>query len=137
MVNLYKANRIGAMRLYEPNLPTLEALQGSGIKLMLDIPNEKLQSLASNQSTAMQWVQTYVVPFAPTIKYIVVGNEIHPLDQLASSVLPAMVNVLKALKLTNISSGDHIRVSTSIDTTLIINSYPPSAAEFNKLRPHT
>ncbi|XP_021843280.2 glucan endo-1,3-beta-glucosidase-like [Spinacia oleracea] len=130
VVHLYKSNGIRAMRLYSPNLATLQALQGSGIKLMLDVPNETVPSLASSDpSSAMQWVTTYVVPFASSIKYIVVGNEIHPSDKQASSVLPAMQNVLNALKQNKL--GDLIKVSTSIDTTLIVNSYPPSDGQFN------
>ncbi|KMT14553.1 hypothetical protein BVRB_4g073230 [Beta vulgaris subsp. vulgaris] len=129
VVNLYKSYGIGAMRLYDPDLAALKALQGSGIKLMLGVPNEKIKSLASHRSAAMQWVKTYVVPFASSIKYIVVGNEIHPSDQQAPSILSALKNVRKALNSNTLTSK--IKVSTSIDTTLIINSYPPSKGEFN------
>ncbi|XP_021751522.1 glucan endo-1,3-beta-glucosidase-like [Chenopodium quinoa] len=129
VVNLYKSNGIGAMRLYSPDLASLQVLQGSGIKLMLDVPNEDVQSLASDQSAAMQWINTNVVPFASTVKYVVVGNEIHPSDMTASSVLPAMQNVLIALKSKQLENK--IMVSTSIDTSLIINSYPPSNGQFN------
>lgn len=118
------------MRLYDPDLMALKALQGSNIKLMLGVPNDKIQSFASsNQLDAMQWIQTYVAPFAPSIKYIVVGNEIHPSDSVSSFVEPAMKNVLKALNSYKLSN--QIKVSTSIDTTLIINSYPPSNGQFN------
>lgn len=129
MVNLYKSHGIGAMRLYDPDLAALKALQGSGIKLMLGVPNEKIKSLASHRLAAMQWVKTYVVPFASSIKYIVVGNEIHPSDQQAPSILSALKNVRKALNSNTLTRK--IKVSTSIDTTLIINSYPPSKGEFN------
>ncbi|XP_021772122.1 glucan endo-1,3-beta-glucosidase-like [Chenopodium quinoa] len=129
VVDLYKSNGIRAMRLYSPDLDSLQVLQGSGIKLMLDVPNEDVQSLASDQSAAMRWVKTNVVPFASTLKYVVVGNEIHPSDKQASSVLPAMQNVLIALKSKQLENK--IMVSTSIDTSLIINSYPPSNGQFN------
>ncbi|XP_057515601.1 glucan endo-1,3-beta-glucosidase-like [Amaranthus tricolor] len=130
VIDLYKSNGIGLMRLYDPDLMALKALQGSNIKLMLGVPNEKIQPFASsNQSHAMQWIETYVAPFAPSIKYIVVGNEIHPSDNQSVFVEPAMKNVLEALNSYKLSN--QIKVSTSIDTTLIINSYPPSNGQFN------
>lgn len=129
VVNLYRSNGIGAMRIYAPDQPTLQALQGSGIRIILDVPRDNLQSLASDQSAANQWVQTNVVPFASSIKYIAVGNEIHASDQQASSVAPAMQNVLNALNSNNL--GGQIKVSTAIDTTLITNSFPPSNGQFS------
>ncbi|CAO2832961.1 unnamed protein product [Amaranthus hypochondriacus] len=129
VVNLYQSNGIKAMRIYGPEQDTLQALQGTGIKIILDVPNDQIQSLASDSSSAMQWVQNYVVPYSSSIKYIAVGNEIHPSDQISSSVQPAMQNILNALTSNNL--GDQIKVSTSIDTSLISNSYPPSNGQFN------
>lgn len=132
VVNLYQSNGIQAMRIYGPDQGTLQALQGTNIQIILDVPNEEVQSLGSDQSAAMQWVQTNVVPFASSIKYIAVGNEIHPDDQLASSVQPAMQNVLNALNSNNIGN---IKVSTSIDMNpkIISNTYPPSNGQFTDM----
>ncbi|KNA05537.1 hypothetical protein SOVF_189450 [Spinacia oleracea] len=116
------------MRLYYPDPATLNALQGKGIRLTLGVPNENVQSVGSDPSAAGQWVKNNVVPFASSIKYIVVGNEISPNDQIASSVLPAMQNVLNAL---NSYSVGHIRVSTSIGTSLVVNAFPPSNGQFS------
>ncbi|KMT14548.1 hypothetical protein BVRB_4g073180 [Beta vulgaris subsp. vulgaris] len=131
VVNLYDFHGIQAMRLYEPDQTTLEALQGTWITLMLGVRNEEISSIASDQSTADKWVRTNVVPYASSIKYIAVGNEIHPSDQQASSVKPAMQNLLNALNSNNL--GNQIKVSTVIDTSLITNSYPPSHAQFINL----
>ncbi|XP_021751517.1 glucan endo-1,3-beta-glucosidase-like [Chenopodium quinoa] len=128
VVNLFKSNGIGAMRLYYPDHATLNALQGSGIRLTLGVPNDNIQLVGSNLSAAKQWVQANVVPFASSIKYILVGNEISPNDQKASSVLPAMQNVLNALNANNL--GGQIKVSTSIGTDLVVNAYPPSSGQF-------
>uniref|UniRef100_A0A803KM93 Glucan endo-1,3-beta-D-glucosidase n=1 Tax=Chenopodium quinoa TaxID=63459 RepID=A0A803KM93_CHEQI len=107
VVSLYKSNGIGAMRLYSPDIAALQALQGSGIKLMLDVPIENLRSLAFNPSAARQWVRTNVVPFASSIKYIVVGNEVNPSHKFASSVLPTMQNVHNALISNNLRAIKH------------------------------
>lgn len=132
VVNLYKNYGIGAMRLYYPDQGTLQALQGTGIRLTLGVPNDDLQSLASDQLAANQWVQTNVLPFASSIKYIVVGNEVSPDDPKASSILPAMQNVLNALN-ANSDLGGQIKVSTSIGTSLVLDAYPPSNGHFDKL----
>ncbi|KNA19872.1 hypothetical protein SOVF_057490 [Spinacia oleracea] len=131
VVNLYKSNGIKAMRLYEPNQPTLQALQGSNIKVMLGVANNDVQRVASDQIIANTWVQTNVLPYATSIKYVAVGNEIKSDGPLASSVKPAMQNILNALNKYNL--GGSIKVSTSIDTGLIRNSNPPSNAEFSNL----
>ena len=117
------------MRLYDADQNALEALMGSGIGLMLEVPRTSLQSLGSDPSIADSWVQTNVAPYASCLdfRYVVVGNEIHPTDPEAGSVLPAMQNVHNALRLANL---DQIKVSTAIDTTLVTNSYPPSNGIF-------
>lgn len=129
MVNLYKSNGIRSMRIYDPDIATLQALQNSGINLILGVPNELLQSLASNPSAAMEWVQTNVVPFASSIRYIAVGNEVPLSDPAAPSIAPAMQNVLNALS--SVSLGSQVKVSTSISMGLLQNSPPPSNGEFS------
>ncbi|KAL2895501.1 Glucan endo-1 3-beta-glucosidase [Bienertia sinuspersici] len=132
VVNLYKSNGIRAMRLFAPDQAALQSLQGSGIRIILDVPRDKLQSIGSDQNAANQWVQSNVVPFASSIKYIAVGNEVHASHQEASSVQPAMQNILNALNSNNLVGGQ-IKVSTAIDTTLITNSFPPSNGQFTDM----
>lgn len=133
VVDLYKANNIKRMRLYDPNQGALEALRNSGIELMLGVPNNDLQSLASNADNARQWVQRNVLNFYPSvnIKYVAVGNEVSPVgasSSLARYVLPAIQNVYQAIRAKGLH--DRIKVSTAIDTTLIGTSYPPSKGSF-------
>ncbi|KNA06285.1 hypothetical protein SOVF_182580, partial [Spinacia oleracea] len=97
VVNLYEYYNIGAMRLYEPDLPTLEALQGTNIQLMLGVRNQDISCIGSDQSNADDWVETNVLPYATTIKYIAVGNEIKPNSTEAPWVEPAMQNILCTL----------------------------------------
>ncbi|XP_074310580.1 glucan endo-1,3-beta-glucosidase-like isoform X3 [Silene latifolia] len=127
-VNLYKSNGIKAMRLYDPNQAALQALQGAGINIILGVPNDSLQSVGSDPSSAMQWVNTNVVPYASFIRYIAVGNEVHPSDAAAPQVLPAMQNILNALN--SVNAGGQIKVSTAIDSSLLTNTFPPSSGVF-------
>ncbi|KAJ0083679.1 hypothetical protein Patl1_29527 [Pistacia atlantica] len=130
VVSLYKANNIGQMRIYDPDQATLQALKGSNIQLILDVPKDKLQDL-TDSAKAGDWVQTNVLAYSADVKfrYIAVGNEIHPADAEAKFVLPAMQNVHNAIAAANLQG--QIKVSTSIDTTLVVNSSPPSAGTFS------
>lgn len=119
------------MRIYDLDEDILRAVQGSGIKLIIGVPNEQLQSVGSNDpSAATQFVQTYVVPYASNIKYIAVGNEVvTQKPEAAQYVGPAMQHVLDALNAANL--GGQIKVTTAIGTSLVINAYPPSSGEFS------
>uniref|UniRef100_F6GWB7 glucan endo-1,3-beta-D-glucosidase n=1 Tax=Vitis vinifera TaxID=29760 RepID=F6GWB7_VITVI len=134
VINLYKSNGIGSMRIYDPNSDTLQALKGSGIELILDVPNTSLQSLASDASAASTWVQNNVVNYASDVKfrYIAVGNEVLPTGsnaQYAQYVLPAMKNVQSAI--TSAGLQGQIKVSTATYSSVLGTSYPPSAGSFS------
>jgi exo-beta-1,3-glucanase (GH17 family) len=129
VVNLYKSNKIANMRLYGPDQKALQALRGSNIGLILDVPKSQLKSLGSNPSAASRWVQNNVISYASNVnfRYIAVGNEIMPGDAEAGSVLPAMRNVHSALQSANLAGK--IKVSTAIKSDIVKN-FPPSAGTF-------
>ncbi|KAK9273658.1 hypothetical protein L1049_018468 [Liquidambar formosana] len=130
VVALYNTNGIGRMRIYDPDTATLQALRGSNIELILDVPKDKLQSLGSDASAATQWVRDNIVNYADVkFKYIAVGNEVQPTETEAQYVLPAMQNVHNAIVSANLQN--QIKVSTAIDTRLIGTSSPPSAGSFS------
>ncbi|XP_059649661.1 glucan endo-1,3-beta-glucosidase-like [Cornus florida] len=132
-VDLYKSNGIGRMRIYDPNPFTLQALRGSNIELILDVPNSGLQALASDASAATQWVQTNVKAYSPDVKfrYISVGNEVDPNNgnaQYVQFVLPAMKNIHSAIVAVGLQ--EQIKVSTATYSGLLGASYPPSNGAF-------
>ena len=129
VVKLYKSNNIGAMRIYgPPDKPTLNALRGSNIQLIVDVDKGDLQRLSSDAGSASSWVQTYVRAYAPDVsfRYIAVGNEVIPGD-LAQYVLPAMQNIQNAL---NAAGLGGIKVSTSVSQD-VVRGFPPSAGVFS------
>ncbi|GJN36883.1 hypothetical protein PR202_gb25819 [Eleusine coracana subsp. coracana] len=132
VVQLYRSNGISKMRIYGPDSRVMEALRGSGIKLVLGVVNQDISGLAASQANAASWVQTNVRPYYPKVKimYITVGNEVE--DGLAQSILPAMYNLEAALAAVGLSR--HIKVTTCLRLDVITNSFPPSMGAFAK--PH-
>ncbi|KAK7264062.1 hypothetical protein RJT34_31665 [Clitoria ternatea] len=129
VVDLYKSNGISGMRIYGPDGDTLEALKGSNIELIIDVPRETLQVL-TDVSAANDWVNEFITPYSQDVnfKYIAVGNEIRPGENEAQYVLPAMTNIQSAISSANLQG--QIKVSTAIDATLTTNTYPPSNGVF-------
>ncbi|EOY25133.1 Glycoside hydrolase family 17 - like 10 [Theobroma cacao] len=130
VIALLKSRQITRVRLFDPNYDALQALQGSGIDVILGTLNQDLQNLGSDLSFARNWVQENVIPYseAVTFRCISAGNEVIPGD-LAVHVLPAMRNLKTALREANLGE---IPVSTTVSTAVLGNSYPPSRGEFTK-----
>ncbi|OVA02914.1 Glycoside hydrolase [Macleaya cordata] len=128
VINLLKSQNIDRIRLFSPDADALNALQGSGIKVVLCVPNEDLQKLGDS-SFAKTWIDNNIIPYLNNVqfRYLAVGNEVIPSD-LAVHVPPAMENLNAALKAAGI--GD-ILVSTSIHGKALGNSNPPSAGQFS------
>ncbi|KAH7677177.1 Glycoside hydrolase family 17 protein [Dioscorea alata] len=130
VVSLYKSKNITAMRLYNPYNAALQALKGSNIELIVDVPNDNLQHLASDALAACTWVKNNIRAYWPDVKfkYIAVGNEVIP-GNLSQYVLPAMQNIHNALTLAGLQN--QIKVSTAVSTIVLDTSYPPSGGSFS------
>ncbi|KAL9661187.1 hypothetical protein QQ045_026009 [Rhodiola kirilowii] len=118
------------MRLYGPDQQALQALRGSNIELILDVPRESLQSIGSDSGIASQWVQNNIRNYYPDVrfKYIAVGNEIDPAEAAARFVLPAMQNIHNAL--TSAGLQGQIKVSIAVWSALLTDTYPPTSGKF-------
>lgn len=131
VISLYRSRNIPRMRVYDPFQSVLQALSGSNIQVMLGVPNSELQYVASSRENAREWVKRNVRDHSPGVRfrYIAVGNEVKPSDPtLARLVHPALTNVHEAVAFHGLK--DQIKVSTSVDTTLIGVNFPPSQGAF-------
>ncbi|EOA24342.1 hypothetical protein CARUB_v10017580mg [Capsella rubella] len=126
VVALYKQQNIQRMRIYGPDPATLEALRGSDIELILDVPSAYLGRLAGSQPEADKWVQENVQRYADGVRfrYINVGNEVKPSD--GRFLLQAMQNIERALS----GAGLGFKVSTAIATDVTTDTKTPSHGRF-------
>ncbi|KAL6853450.1 hypothetical protein ACP4OV_019479 [Aristida adscensionis] len=127
VVQMYKSNGIGNMRVYFADGEALDALRGTGIGVILDVGNDKVGELAGSAASAASWVRDNVQAYYPdvSIRYIAVGNE---LAAGSTAVLPAMRNVRDALASAGL--GGRVRVSTAVSMDTVDRSSPPSAGVF-------
>ncbi|PKA45936.1 Glucan endo-1,3-beta-glucosidase 6 [Apostasia shenzhenica] len=63
MVQVLKDNGFTKVKLFDAEPWTVGALSGSGIEVVVGIPNDMLRSLASDHGLAEQWVKENVTNF--------------------------------------------------------------------------
>lgn len=131
VVQLLKTNGITQVKLYDTDPTVLRALAGTGIKVVVALPNENLTAAATRQGFALSWVQRNVAAYYPAtqIQAIAVGNEVFvDPKNLTSALVPAMTNVHTAL--TRLRLDAAIKVSSPIALTALQSSYPSSSGSF-------
>ncbi|TQD98636.1 hypothetical protein C1H46_015884 [Malus baccata] len=77
-----------------PREELLEALRNSDIEVLVGVGNEELQQLASTESAAEDWVETYNRPYSPQVnfRYIAVGNEVVPEEEAGAPQVQVAVS---------------------------------------------
>ncbi|XP_008241861.1 PREDICTED: putative glucan endo-1,3-beta-glucosidase GVI [Prunus mume] len=124
VIQLCKSRNIQRIRIFDPQQDVLQALQGSGIQVIIGTLNIDVPTLANDPAFATTWLQTNIIPFASSVNFrcISVGNEMVP-SQNASSILPAMQNLRTAL----IAANLNIPISTAVFQNVLASPFPPSA----------
>ncbi|XP_042518534.1 lichenase-like [Macadamia integrifolia] len=96
VVQLLKSQGLERVELFDTDPAVLKVLAGSGIKVVVDLPNENLCMAAKRPSFAYAWVQKNIVAYYPAtqIHTIAVRNElfVDP-DNVTKYHSPAMKNV--------------------------------------------
>ncbi|KAK4430422.1 Glucan endo-1,3-beta-glucosidase 2 [Sesamum alatum] len=133
VVALLKTQQIRHVRLYNADRGMLLALADTGIRVTISVPNEQLLGIGQSNSTAANWVSQNVVSHYPAtnITTICVGSEV--LTSLPN-VAPVLVNALKYIHSALVASNldRQIKVSTPLASSVILDSFPPSQAFFNR-----
>ncbi|XP_039123123.1 glucan endo-1,3-beta-glucosidase-like [Dioscorea cayenensis subsp. rotundata] len=134
IVDIVKNNHISKVRLFNTDAPTLQAFKGSGIELMIGVPNENLTYIANGGvEAAANWLKTNIFDNVPAnqVNYIAVGNEVLLRDTFyAESIVPAMKNLHQALKNQNLDKK--IKLSSPQASSVVGSSSPPSSAAFTE-----
>ncbi|CAK8532972.1 unnamed protein product [Lathyrus sativus] len=127
IVEMLKDNGIGKVKLFDADDETMSALGGSGIEVMVGIPNKQLPEM-SNYDRALQWVRKNITRYnfksgGVNIKYVAVGNEPF-LKSYNNSYLnvtfPALQNIQNALN--ELGLGDSIKAT--VPSNADIYEYP-------------
>ncbi|GLT28618.1 hypothetical protein SLA2020_035380 [Shorea laevis] len=135
VVKLMKDNGIQKVKLFDANYDTLRALGGSGIEVMVGIPNEMLASLAGSIEAAEKWVEKNVSSHMRSnvkISCVSVGNEPFLKTYNGSylqTTYPALVNVYSALS--NAGLGNQVKVTVPLNADVYESSTGlPSGGDF-------
>ncbi|XP_050206993.1 glucan endo-1,3-beta-glucosidase-like [Mercurialis annua] len=133
VVKLLTSKGIKNVRIFDTDPETLKAFSGSGISLMVGVPNEVLPFLANgNANNSLQWLESNIFAHIhhEQIKYIAVGNEVFLKDPFYTTyVVPAILNLYEALTMVNL--GKTIKLSSPQAASVLLSSYPPSSAKFD------
>ncbi|KAL4330713.1 hypothetical protein AHAS_Ahas13G0427600 [Arachis hypogaea] len=133
VVALLKSQQIHHVRLYDADQAMLIALAKTGIEVSVSVPNEELLAIAQSNSTAANWVYRNVVAHYPStnITSICVGSEVlTTLPNVAKILVNALKYIHSALVASNLDR--QIKVSTPLSSSMILDSFPPSQAFFNR-----
>ncbi|RYR17798.1 hypothetical protein HN51_037816 [Arachis hypogaea] len=133
IVALLKAQGIQHVRLYDADQSLLLALANTGIRVAVSVPNDQLLGIGQSNATAAKWVSRNVIAHVPAtnITSIAVGSEIlTTLPNAAPLIVSALTFIHSALVAANLDQ--QIKVSTPHSSSIILDSFPPSQAFFNR-----
>ncbi|KAK9151716.1 hypothetical protein Syun_010025 [Stephania yunnanensis] len=133
LVTFLKFQKITHIRLYDANPPLLQALAGTGISVVVGIPNNQILSIGSSNATAANWVSRNILPFFPQtlITAIAVGDELlTTVPSSSPTLLPAIQFIHQVL--VSLILDDRIKISTPHSQSIILDPFPPSQAFFNQ-----
>ncbi|KAM3275828.1 hypothetical protein ACQJBY_044290 [Aegilops geniculata] len=135
VVRLLKDNGFDRVKLFDAEDGILGALKGSGIQVMVGIPNDMLSDLAGSTKAAERWVTANVskhVNDGVDIRLVAVGNE--PFLQTfngtyLNTTFPAMQNIQAALMAAGL--GGQVKVTVALNADVYQSaSGKPSDGDF-------
>ncbi|XP_022749671.1 glucan endo-1,3-beta-glucosidase 14-like [Durio zibethinus] len=131
VVTLLRAAKIKNVRIYDANHSVLEAFSGTGLEIVVGLPNENLRDVSANADHAMNWVEDNVLAYLPNthIRGIAIGNEVlGGNDEYSGFLVGAVKNVYNAVNKLKLS--DVVQITTAHSQAVFVNSFPPSSCVF-------
>lgn len=133
VVTLLRAAKIRNVRIFDADHSVLQAFSGTGLDLVVGLPNGNLNDVNASQDHAMTWVKENVQAFLPNtrIRGIAVGNEVLGGGdmELWSVLLGAAKNLYNAVK--ELKLDGVVQITTAHSQAVFVNSYPPSSCKFS------
>lgn len=136
VVQMLKDNGFQKVKLFDADSNTLNALSGSGLEVMVGIPNEMLYTLANSVAAAEKWVEKNVSVHVSSnkvdIRYVAVGNE--PFlatynGTFLGTTFPALQNIQAALIKAGL--GNQVKVTIPLNADVYQTSTSlPSGGDF-------
>ncbi|XP_055800901.1 glucan endo-1,3-beta-glucosidase 3-like [Solanum dulcamara] len=133
VVALLKAQQIRHIRLFDADQAMLLALAHTEIRVTVSVPNDQLLGIGQSNATAANWVSRNIISHVPAtnITAIAIGSEVlTTLPNAAPLLVSAMKFIHSALVAANLDTN--IKVSTPHSSFIILDSFPPSQAFFNR-----
>ncbi|KAL4564011.1 hypothetical protein LXL04_028060 [Taraxacum kok-saghyz] len=133
VVRLLKSAKIKNVRIYDYDHTVLDAFKGSGLDLVIGLPNGMVKEMSTNPDHALTWVKDNVQSYLPSthIVGIAVGNEVlggGDLD-LQTSLYGAIKNIYNATQNLGLNS---VQITTAHSQAVFGTSYPPSSCVFKE-----
>ncbi|KAF5725711.1 glucan endo-1 3-beta-glucosidase 8-like [Tripterygium wilfordii] len=132
VVQMLKDNGIQKVKLFDADQNTMTALAGSGLEVMVAIPNDQLSAM-NVYDRAKEWVKRNVTRYnfngGVNIKYVAVGNE--PFlksynGSFMNTTFPALQNIQNALNEAGV--GDSVKATVPLNADVYgspdNNNYP-------------
>ncbi|KAF3796125.1 Glucan endo-1-3-beta-glucosidase 8 [Nymphaea thermarum] len=131
---LLKDNGVTKVKLFDAEESVMSGLAGTGIEVMVAIPNKMLAAIAGDPDAAKQWVRRNVTRYnfngGVNIKYVAVGNEpfLKSYNGTFDNVtLPALSNIQAALN--DAGLGEQIKATVPLNADVYDSEFP-SAGKF-------
>ncbi|XWS27025.1 hypothetical protein CRYUN_Cryun26dG0080200 [Craigia yunnanensis] len=131
VVTLLRAAKIKNVRIYDADHSVLKAFSGTGLEIVVGLPNDNLRDVSASADHAMNWVKDNVLAYLPNthIRGIAIGNEVlGGGDEFSGFLLGAVKNVYNAVNKLKLS--DVVQITTAHSQAVFANSFPPSSCVF-------
>ncbi|KAJ0089631.1 hypothetical protein Patl1_13069 [Pistacia atlantica] len=132
VATLLRAAKIKNVRIYDADHSVLQAFSGTGLEIVVGLPNGYVKEMSANESHAMSWVKENVQSFLPGTKIvgIAVGNEVLGGGdyEMWGALLGAVKNVYNSIK--KLDLADKVQITTAHSQAVFDKSYPPSSCIF-------